>query len=278
MRSRPRIALATLLVLLLAGAAAAQFGRGFFRTPPRQPTADTFGKGFNFCRGVYTSGRREPGGQGWSTDYPDAERNFSVRLGELTRTRISRVAGMGEDYGEPDYVTVRLQDPALLQCPYLHMEDVGTAAFTEPEVEGLRAFLLKGGFLWVDDFWGSFAWENWERQIGRVLPPTDFPIRDVPRDHPIYRTHFEVTELPQIPSIQFWRTSGGGTSERGLDSAEPHMRAIADERGTIMVLMTHNTDISDAWEREGEDPRFFYNFSPDGYAVGINVIIYALTH
>ncbi|MGE0443883.1 MAG: DUF4159 domain-containing protein [Vicinamibacterales bacterium] len=278
MSPRPRIALATLLVLLLAGAAAAQFGRGFFRTPPRQPNAESFGKGFNFCRGVYTSGRREPGGQGWSTDYPDAERNFSIRLAELTRTRISRVAGTGEDYGEPDYLTIRLQDPALLQCPYLHMEDVGTAAFTDLEIEGLRTYLLKGGFLWVDDFWGSFAWENWERQIGRVLPPTDFPIRDVPLDHPIYRTHFEVKELPQIPSIQFWRTSGGGTSERGIDSAEPRMRAIFDERGTIMVLMTHNTDISDAWEREGEDPRFFYNFSPDGYAVGINVIIYALTH
>lgn len=278
MSLRPRIALAALLVLLLAGAAAAQFGRGFFRTPPRQPNAESFGKGFNFCRGVYTSGRREPGGQGWSTDYPDAERNFSIRLAELTRTRVSRVAGAGEDYGEPDYLTVRLQDPALLQCPYLHMEDVGTAAFTDLEIEGLRTYLLKGGFLWVDDFWGSFAWENWERQIGRVLPPTDFPIRDVPLDHPIYRTHFEVKELPQIPSIQFWRTSGGGTSERGIDSAEARMRAIFDERGNIMVLMTHNTDISDAWEREGEDPRFFYNFSPDGYAVGINVIIYALTH
>jgi hypothetical protein len=89
---------------------------------------------------------------------------------------------------------------------------------------------------------------------------------------------FEVKEVPQIPSIQFWRYSGGLTSERGPESAEPHMRAISDRRGRLMVLMTHNTDIADAWEREGEDPSFFYSFSPTGYAVGINVLLYAMTH
>lgn len=266
--------LALVLVLTMAGAAAAQFGGGrFFRTPPKFPTADTFGHGFNFCRGVYTSGRREPGGQGWSTDYPDAERNFSIRLGELTRTRVSR-----DTEGDPDYLVVRLTDDALFQCPYLHMEDMGTAAMTEAEVRGLRTYLLKGGFLWVDDYWGSSAWSNWVNEIGRVLPPDEFPIRDIEPDHPVLRTLFEIKAIPQIPSIQFWRTSGGGTSERGADSAQPHLRGIADDRGNLMVVMTHNTDISDAWEREGEDPRFFYNFSPDGYALGVNIVMYAMTH
>ena len=92
MKSRAWLALA--LTLVMASAAAAQFrgGFGFFRSPPRFPTAESFGHGCNFCRGVYTSGRREAGGQGWSTDYPDAERNFSIRLGELTTTRVSRIA------------------------------------------------------------------------------------------------------------------------------------------------------------------------------------------
>jgi hypothetical protein len=270
--------LALVLVFGLASAAAAQFGFGF-RTPPRFPNAQTFGHGFNFCRGMYTSGRREPGGQGWSTDYPDAERNFSIRLGELTKTRISRgPSGEGYADGEPDFLVVRLTDDALFQCPYLHLEDVGTAAFTPAEVEGLRSYLLKGGFVWTDDYWGSYAWSNWVREIGRVLPPAEFPIQDIPLDHPIFHTLFDVNEVPQIPSIQFWRTNGGGTSERGSDSAEPHFRGIFDKRGNLMVVMTHNTDISDAWEREGEDPRFFYSFSPDGYAVGINVVLYALTH
>lgn len=271
--------LAVMLIICVASVAAAQVGRPFFRGfgprgyPAKFAGADTFGHGFNFCRGLYTSGRREAGGQGWSTDYPDAERNFSVRLSELTKTRVSR-----DRHGSPDHVVVRLTDKELFQCPYLHMEDVGTAAFTESEVAALRRFLLKGGFVWVDDYWGTRAWNNWVAQFARVLPPADYPIGDVPPDHPIMATMFEVSEIPQIPSIQFWRASGGRISERGIDSASPHMRGVIDAAGNLIVLMTHNTDISDAWEREGDDPRFFYNFSPDGYALGINVILYAMTH
>jgi Domain of unknown function (DUF4159) len=84
--------------------------------------------------------------------------------------------------------------------------------------------------------------------------------------------------MPQIPAISFWRRSGGGTSERGADSAEVVVRGISDARGRLMVLMTHNTDISDAWEREGEEREYFYRFSPNGYAVAINLVLYAMTH
>jgi uncharacterized protein DUF4159 len=269
--------LAVILLLGVATAAAAQFGgfRGFGPRgyPAKFARAENFGHGFNFCRGVYTSGRREAGGQGWSTDYPDAELNFSIRLSELTRTRIAR-----DHYGDAEHVVVRLTDDLLYQCPYLHLEDVGTAAFTDAEVEGLRRFLLKGGFVWADDFWGTFAWNNWASQFSRVLPPSEYPIQDIPFDHPLLKTMFEVKEIPQIPSIQFWRTSGGGTSERGSDSAQPHFRGVADRHGNLIAVFTHNTDISDAWEREGEDPRFFFSFSPDGYAFGINVLLYAMTH
>jgi hypothetical protein len=272
-----RLVVVAVLVLCMAGAAAAQFGRqgfgGFRRYPPRFPTAESFGHGFNFCRAIYTSTRAEAGGQGWGTDYPDADLNFSIRLGELTRTRVSK----GAD-GQPDYLTVRITDESLFQCPYLHMEDVGTVTFSEREVELLREYLLKGGFMWVDDFWGSYAWDQWVSEISRVLPPTDYPIHDIPFDHPLMKAQFVITEFPQIPSIQSWRGNPYETSERGSDSAEPHLRAISDRRGNIMVLMTHNTDISDAWEREGEDPRYFYSFSPKGYAVGINAIMYAMTH
>ena len=269
---------AVALVFALASAAAAQFGGGFGRFGPRGypakfPSADSFGHGFNFCRAAYTSGRREAGGQGWSTDYPDAELNFSIRLSELTKTRVSK-----DTHGQPEHLVVRLTEDALYQCPYLHMEDVGTASLTEAEVQGLRRFLLKGGFLWADDYWGTYAMHNWLSQLARVLPPSEYPVQDIPLDHPIFKSMFEVKTLPQIPSIQFWRTSGGGTSERGSDSTTPTVRGVIDRHGNVIVLMTHNTDISDAWEREGEDPRFFYKFSPDGYAVGINVVLYALTH
>jgi len=263
------------LVFAMAGAAAAQFGGGFGPrfVPPHFPTADTFGRGFVFCRGIYRSDRREAGGTGWSTDYPDAELNFSIRLSELTKTRVT----LGPD-GKPDHVTVRLTDDLLFQCPYLHMEDVGTMALSNEEVLRLREYLLKGGFIWVDDYWGEYAWRQWVEQIGRVLPPDEFPIVDLPIDHPIFKSQFDVKELPQIPAIQSWRRNSYDTSERGEESRTPHFRGIADSHGNIIVMMTHNTDISDAWEREGEDPRYFYQFSPKGYGVGINVMLYAMTH
>jgi hypothetical protein len=158
------------------------------------------------------------------------------------------------------------------------MEDTQTLQLSASEVEGLRAFLLKGGFLWVDDTWGSRAWNNWVRQISRVLPPVDFPIADIPASHAILRTLYDVQEIPQVPNIGFWRQTRGRTSEQGRDSAEVYFKGIADAQGRLMVVMTHNTDIADAWEREGEDPGFFYQFSPDGYAVGINVLLHAMTH
>ncbi len=277
MRGYLRAVVALAIVLCVASAAAAQFGRGFGggrRAPARFPTADTFGHGFNFCRGIYTSTRGEAGGQGWSTDYPDADLNFSIRLSELTKTRVRF-----DETGTPDFVTVRLTDPELFQCPFILMSDVGTLTFSDHEVDVLRAYLLKGGFLWVDDFWGSYAWQQWATEIGRVLPPSEYPIRDLsPADHPVFRTQFHVTEFPQIPSIQSWRGNPYETSERGFDSAEPNFRAISDRHGNVMVIMSHNSDIADAWEREGEDPRYFYSFSPNGYAVGINVLMYAMTH
>jgi hypothetical protein len=272
MMKRRVFGVAVALCVVAAGVAAQQRWGRLYRAPPRFPTADSFDGSFNFCRGMYTSVRGEPGGQGWWTDYPDADINFSIRLSELTKTRVSKARG-----DEPNHLVIRLMDDALFQCPYLHMEDVGTLSFSDDEVLRMREYLLKGGFLWVDDFWGSDAWDQWVSEIHRVLPPDEYAIHDLAADHPFWRAMFQIEKLPQIPSINFWSRSGGETSER-FDSAEPHIRGISDARGRLMVLMTHNTDISDAWEREGEDPRYFYLFSPNGYAVGINVVMYTMTH
>jgi hypothetical protein len=265
-------------LLLVAAAAGAQdwfrgYGRGYNRVPPRLPQADSYDGSFSFCRALYTSGYREQSGSGWNTDYPDADVNFSIRASELTTVRVGK-----QPTGDPNHIVVPVTDDWIFNCPWLHMEDAGTAFFTEPEVAQLRTYLLKGGFIWADDSWGSFALSNWEDQIGRVLPPAEFPIRDITPEHPLFKTMFQIAEMPQIPSISHWRRSGGGTSERGPDSADVVVRGISDGEGRLMVLMTHNTDISDAWEREGEDPRYFYSFSPNGYAVGINILMYALTH
>jgi hypothetical protein len=261
-------------------AAAQDFGDANVMLPARYATPNSFGHGFNFCRGLYTSSRevREVGGMGWATDYPDADRNFSVRLAEMTKARVTRILARDGTKREPEFLVVPLASDTLFQCPYLHMEDVGWSAMTPTEVAKLRLYLLKGGFLWVDDFWGANAWTNWEREMARVLPADQFRIVDIPTTDPIFHSMFTITQVPQIPSIQYWRRSGGGISERGPDSEEPHFRGIYDGAGNLMVVMTHNTDVSDAWEREAEDQRFFNSFSPIGYAFGVNVLLYAFTH
>ena len=172
-----RVALVTLLILCGAGVAYAQFGGGFGgfgRVRPHYADANTFGHGFNYCRVMYTSNRREAGGQGWSTDYPDAERNFSKRLAELTKMRVSK-----DPSGEAEYIVVHLTDPEMMQCAYISMEDAGTAQLTDAEVVALRTYLLKGGFLWVDDYWGDAAFEQWLHELGRVLPPANYPVIDI---------------------------------------------------------------------------------------------------
>mgnify|MGYP001190875519 CR=1 FL=1 len=227
---------------------------------------------FTFVRIRYGS----YGGRGgkWATDYPDADINFTIRLSELTSAPVGLTA-----HDDPDHVVVQLTDPQLFSYPFLFMSDVGTAFFNAEEVERLGEYLRKGGFLWVDDFWGPFAWEQWAGEIGKVLPPGQYPIADIPISDPIHHGMFDVSEVPQVPSIQHFRRVGGSsTSERGRDSDEVHVRGIYDEHGRLMVLMTHNTDIADGWEREGEDYEFFYRFSVTSYAVGINFILHAMTH
>jgi hypothetical protein len=267
------IGLALVLVgALLAGVASAQryFREGSFPpiwAPPEMPDG-----AFIFCRMAYQSVRREQSGIGWQTDYPYAEINLMTRLSELTKTRVGRDATRA-----PIHYVVRLTDDALFNCPFLMASDPGTVGFNDVEVERLREYLLKGGFLWVDDFWGTPAWTQWSSEIARVLP--EFPIEDVQATDPIMNAQFSLTEVPQISNFQFWRRTGGrDTSERGPDSDVVHFRVIRDQSHRVMVVMTHNTDVADSWEREGEDPGFFEQFSPHGYALGVNVLLHAMTH
>lgn len=264
--------LAIVLVVLLGGGVAAQ---RFLREGPGQPIRRPVANGifsdgrFAFCKLMYTQVRREPMGIGWWTDYPFAGIHLMTRTGELTRTPISR-AGQ-----EPNHWVVAPGDDALFQCPLVMASDVGTLGLTAGEADRLRAYLLKGGVLWVDDFWGESAWAQWTSQLGRVLPPAQFPIVDLPPDHPAYHTLFNVKAMPQITNINNWRRTGD-TSEQGEHI--PHLRAILDEHGRAMVLMTFNTDMGDSWEREDEDPEFFRRFSVTGYELGVDLVLYALTH
>jgi hypothetical protein len=249
---------------------------GFYGyTPPKFPTSTTYDGQFNLCRAMFTSDRREK--QGWGTDYPGADVNFSVRVSELTKVPVKRVSDGTQQV--PDAVVVRLTDDWLFKCSFTLMEDAGTARFSEAEVERLRQYLLKGGFLLVTDYHGSRAREQFDEEIARVLPPGEFPIRDIaPPNHPMWNTMFQVTRIPQMASIQTWRRTGGTVERWNEDGSPPDVRGIADDHGRIMVLMVHNTDLPDPWEREGEESDYFFRFSPEAYTVGIDILLYALTH
>jgi hypothetical protein len=246
------------------------------RTPPRFPTKDTFNGGFNFCRAMFSSNRREK--TGWATDYPGADINFSIRLSELTKADVKMDRASGEE-PVPDPVVVRLTDESLFKCPFILMEDAGTADFDPLEAERLGEYLKKGGFLFSSDYHGTLAKEQFDEEIGKALPRKDYPIIDLdPPDHPIWHTLFPVNKIIQMASIMTWRRTGGTIERMNYEGAPPDVRGIADEHGRLMVVMIHNSDIPDGWEREGEDPEYFYRFSPESYAVAIDIMMYAMTH
>ena len=209
----------------------------------------------------------------WETDFPQAEENFAKRLRELTAV----VAAKGP-------ARLRLTDEALGDSPLIFMSDVGYMRLSEREMAALRQYLDNGGMLWADDFWGDAEWASFERAMAGVLPGRRW--RALSTEHPIFHTVFDIEEVPQIPARDF------ASPFRGANTAEPpwihrfpagslatpSIRAWADDDGQLMVIATHNTDIADGWERESYGEWYFERFSTQSYRVGINVVVYALSH
>ena len=263
------LAVAAAGLLLLTSSSSAQ--RGMFRRYALA-TPDSFDGAFQFCRVVYR-GSANGDGADWSVDFPRADSNLMTRASELTKTPISRLPD-----GEPNHLLIRLTQPELFKCPLIMMTEVGNIYLDDQEARALHDYLLKGGFLWADDFWGEYAWQVWDSQFRKVFPTGPYPYIDLPKDHPIFNQFFMIARFPQIPSIGWWRSSGGGTSERLADSRVPHARAVVDDHGRIMALITHNTDFGDSFEEEATDHEYFLEFSVHGYAFGINALLYAMSH
>jgi hypothetical protein len=157
------------------------------------------------------------------------------------------------------------------------MVEPGTLYLNDAEVAALRKYLLNGGFLMLDDFWGEGEWHGMAEEIKKVFPDKNFV--ELPLSHPIYHCVFEIKTKAQVPGITYWERSGGDTSERGADSREVHHRAIFDDKGRMMIIATHNMDNGDGWEREGESAEYFEKFSEKiSYPLGINIIVYVMTH
>jgi hypothetical protein len=216
---------------------------------------------FTFVRIKYTSVR---GGDRWATDYPDSDYNLSYRLQQLTSLKVS-----------PHPKILELTDPALFDYPFIYMVEPGGLELQDGEVTALRQYLLGGGFLMVDDFWGEHEWESFHREIKRVFPERE-PV-ELSIEHPLFSAVFPLKEKPQVPSIRIFQQTG--LSYERWDAQNPHYRALFDDKGRMMAIICHNTDHGDGWEREGEDPEYFKRFSEaQSYPFGINVIFYAMTH
>ncbi|HWC58181.1 MAG TPA: DUF4159 domain-containing protein, partial [Verrucomicrobiae bacterium] len=217
---------------------------------------------FTFCR--IRRNRKWGTGGNWATDTPDSDLNLSFRLQQVTSIKVN-----------PNGRYLWLTDPELFKYPFIYMVEPGTLSLDDDEVAALRKYLLNGGFLWVDDFWGEAEWEGMAEEIRKVFPDRKWV--DLPLDHPLYHCVFEIKSKGQVPGMGVWQRRHV-TWERP-DAHETHHRVIFDDKGRIMIFATHNTDNGDGWEREGEDHYYFENFSEKiSYPLGINVIFYVMTH
>lgn len=250
--------------------ATAPAANGHFYAPPGYDGLDPHN--FYFTRAAYTGmsrgwggrggyGGYGRGGQSWQTDYPKADRQFLAVLKRLT----------GVDAYEMEH-PVRLDNPELRRFPFLYAVEVGHMDLTDEDVKGLHDYLMAGGFLVCDDFWGSREWAVFEENIHRVLP--GYPIVDLPKDHPIFSSFYDVRDVIQVPNVAQGE-SGGPTYEQ--DGYDPHVRGIFDEKGRLLVVINWNTDMGDGWEW-AEQPRYPLRFSSYAYRMGANYIVYSMSH
>jgi hypothetical protein len=242
---------------------------------------------FTFARIRYSSGNRAQGGafgggrfgfggrrgrqNAWSTDTPDSDLNLSFRLQQMTSMKV-----------DPDGRYIKLTDPELMNYPFIYIVEPGSLALSDEEAAALRRYLMNGGFLMLDDFWGAAQWANMASELKKAFPERTFT--DVPMDHPIYHCVFEINAKGQVPSVRLGEASEFDPEHRtwedhGPDSETVHHRGLFDDKGRLMVFATHNTDNGDGWEREGESDYYFHNFSEKiAFPLGINVMFYVMTH
>lgn len=255
--------------LLLAGAGwSYQHGRFFFppddEAEPDTPDTDPPPSHFEFAwtRLAYDS----PGylfnrnTQSWNTDYPKADRQFLQ--GVLRYTRL---------HARQRETVVRPSESRLVDFPFLYAVEVGYMKLSDQEAAQMREYLLRGGFLVVDDFHGTQEWSNFEAQMKKVFP--DRQIEELNVSDPIFHCMFDIQELFQVPGLQ-WLYSGRKYEKDGV---EAHYRAIRDDDQRIMVMINFNQDLGDAWEW-ADLPQYPERYTSQAYRLGVNYIVYSLTH
>lgn len=215
---------------------------------------------FTFVRLKYTGDGRW-WRSGWDVDLPASDRNFIGKLAQATNIPVTRREKI-----------ISVGSPELFDYPFAYILEVGSLNLSSAEAANLREYLLRGGFIMVDDFHGGQEWHHFYRQLKKIFPERE--PEDIPITHPLFHCFFDINNLVQIPGIR--SIFNGRTYER-RDGYPAYCRGVYDEHGRLMMMINFNTDIGDAWEHAAED---FYprEYSDWAYRIGINAVVYALTH
>ena len=233
--------------------------------------ADRDGSEFQFARLQYNGnnlGGRGGWGRGsWTTDWPEAEHFLTEGISRLTNVDVTQVALYNGEGGE----RINLADDSIFDYPWLYAVEVGRWAFNALEADKLREYLLRGGFLMVDDFHGSYEWSQFEIGMKQVFP--NRPIRDIPDNDEVFHVLYDLDSKIQIHGLgAFYR---GVTYEQ--DGYDPHWRGIYDDHGRLVVAINHNMDLGDAWEH-ADTPGYPEPMTALAYRFAVNYVIYSMTH
>ena len=224
---------------------------------------------YTFVRTIYESPMRGYGRRGygygggtWTTDYPEADNNFIVGLREWAGTNL-KIAPRPE--------ALEILDDRIFDYPILYVVEPGFMELSEEQALRLREYSARGGFIFFDDFWGDYEWENLVEQLHKVWP--DYKPKDLPLNHPIFHSYLDVEEVVQVPNV--YNAMRGVTSEKG--GIVPHYMGVEDKNGRVISFIAYNCDLGDAWEWIN-DSRYPVKYGLPAYKVGINVVIYAMSH
>jgi len=224
-----------------------------------QPKEDT--NQFVFVRLIY-NGLNVGYIKNWYTDYPASDRFLIMGLKRWTNIDIADRER-----------AIAITDPDLFKYPFLYTSEPGQMMLTKEDASILREYLDRGGFWMLDDFWGTFEWANMEAQMKKVYPEAE--IKNIPRDHPIFHSFFDITKVIQVPSLAYVQNPGRITYEQ--DGWVAECKGIWDAKGRLVVVINHNTDLGDAYEH-ADVPEYANVFGGYAYRMAVNTIIYALTN
>ena len=211
----------------------------------------------------------------WQADCSESEPHFIAAMKRLTQVDTNTQSQ-----------SISLRDPRIYDYPMLYVVEAGFASFTQGEADNLREYLLRGGFLLVDDFHGAYQWSEFEQWMGQVFPERD--IVDIPPSHEIFNVHFPIEEFIQIPGLRALCLNPGETwelpimktaavSESNASRQEPHWRGVLDDDGRVMAIINWNMDLGDAWEHADME-EYSALYTATAYRLGVNYVIYGMTH